>query len=233
MQIGTFRKNVMKTVNAKTAKAGLRRLASNTQRTNIFQTTVAVRTDMGRLLSALRPVVLGEQFTAAMEATASPAFGDLGASLVALAKLLKVKTPTSTKKAKLVGTRTLGLMELDQVTTEALGVAQGIFTGPVTLTVNKEITLPSTGEKVKRDVQEVDKEKEEAAEAGRITELQSLITKAVDLYWRLSLDIFKSAPAPMFAAKMDRLKAAYPSVQFETEPVKEAKPETAKEAVTA
>lgn len=217
MQIGTFRKNVAKTVGTKSAKAGLRLVAKNTQRTNIFHTAVALQTEVGHLFTALTPYLRGEQFSKTTEQAALPVFGDVGASLVSLARILKVKTPTSTKKSKLVGTRMPALLALATSVNEVARIAsEGVFKGPITKTEKKVITLPATGAKEEREVSVVDTEKESAAELARVEDLKPHVIHALDVYWRLSTDMFKTPPAPIFAEKMDRLKQEYPAIEFET-----------------
>ena len=57
--------------------------------------------------------------------------GDIGYDLTALARVLKVKLPSSTKKSKLVGTRGAALLQLDSLATDLLRqVEQSLFRHP-------------------------------------------------------------------------------------------------------
>lgn len=217
MQIGTFRKNVMKTVAVKAAKLGLRQVSKNTARTNVAHATVSLKTGTGRLMQALSKYVLGDAFSPTMQEAALPVFGDIGYALTILCRALKVKMPTATKKSKLTGTRTAALLHLDALATDLLAVVEvGTFGGPVTALTKKMVVLPNKGgEKEEREVVVIDADAEKAAEAARQEEMRGLLTNFVDTYWRLCYDIFKQAPEIALQNKFDRLKADHPEVEFD------------------
>ena len=72
--------------------------------------------------------------------------GDIGYDLTALARVLKVKMPSTTKKVKLVGTRGAAMLQLDSLTTDLLRqVEQGLFVSPKMTTVKKIVSMPQKG----------------------------------------------------------------------------------------
>jgi len=215
--IGTFRKNVLKTLNVKQAKNGLRLVSKNTVRTNIAHGVVSLTTDSGSLVQALTPYLLGAQFTPEMKADAAVAMGDVGYDLTLLCRLLKVKLPSSTKKLKLTGTRSAALLHLNSLAVDALRIMQtGVFAGPQMTKVTKDVVLPNKGGiKESREVDVIHTEAETAADTARQDSLKSLLTAMVDLYWRLSFDIFGLPPATLFGEKLSRLQAAHPDITFD------------------
>lgn len=215
--IGTFRKNVMKTLTPKQAKAGLRLVSKNTQRTNLLQASVNLVAHVGALLQSLTAYILGSQFTAEERQAAASHFGDIGYDLTVLARLLKIKLPSSTKKIKLSGTRTSGLLQLASLSSlllRVVGVAA--LSGPKTQTVTKDVVLPNKGGiKEPRQVEVVDVKAEQIEDEERQKRAAIYVTALVDVYWRLSYDIFQQPPAFLFADKLERLKAEHPDVTFD------------------
>lgn len=227
MQIATFRKNVMKTVNAKPVKMGLRQAAKNTARTNTVHATISLKTHTGQLLQTLSNYVLGLQMTQEMKDGAQVVLGDIGYDLTILCRVLKVKMPSATKKIKLSGTRTAALLALDGMATELLAIVErGTFAGPQMETVTKVVVLPNKqGAKEERQVSVVNAEAEAAAEAERQTAMRSLLSGAVDIFWRLSFDLYGKPPAMLFAGKFARLQQQYPGVEFDVTEEKQAENE--------
>jgi hypothetical protein len=228
MQIGAFRRVASKTLTTKSTKTALRNVSRNTQRTQIAQAAVALRGDTGRLIQNLNQYLLGLPFTAEQKDAAFNTLGDVAYDLVNLARVLKVKTPTSTKKSKLVGTRGAALLQFDGLTTDILRAAErGLFSSPKMTTVKKMVTNPSKGgAKEERDVQVVDVEQDKAAEAERQTEMKSFLTGAIDVFWRLCYDITGQVPSAILDAKFERIKAEFPSVDFTEAPKAEKATET-------
>jgi hypothetical protein len=215
--IGTFRKNVLKTLNAKSAKNGLRLASKNTVRTHVAHGAVSLATNSGQLVQSLTPYLLGAQFSPEMKADASTAMGDVGHDLTVLCRLLKVKLPSSTKKLKLTGTRSAAILHLNGLAVDILRVVQtGIFVGPVMTKVTKDVVLPNKGGiKESREVDVIDTEAEKTADTARQDQIKSLLTAMVDVYWRLSFDIFGLPPATLFGDKLARLQAAHPEITFD------------------
>lgn len=217
MQIGTFRKNVMKTVTPKPTKLGMRLVSRNTIRTNVARSTVALKRDTGRLLQVLSEYVLGAQFTQEMSDSALVVMGDIGYDLTILCRMLKVKMPSATKKSKLSGTRTAALLQLDGLTTQLLTIAEvGVFAGPVMTKTTKEVVIPSTGAKEQREVDVVDTEAENAAETERQSQMKAILSSIVDIYWRLNFEMFHQPPSVALAQKFLRIQQEYPQITFDT-----------------
>lgn len=218
MQIGTFRKNVMKTAFSKQAKLGMRVVSKSTQRTNIVHATVAMKAHTGHLIQALSQYMLGLQLTQEMKSASFTAMGDIGYDLTLLCRNLKVKMPASTKKSKLVGTRSAALLALDGLTTDLLALVEvGTFTGPKMVKVKKIVVLPNKGGiKEEREVSVVDAEAEGAMETDRQNKMKSLLSGVVDVYWRLSFEMFQHPPVTILADKFTRLQQAYPDIEFDT-----------------
>jgi hypothetical protein len=82
------------------------------------------------------------------------------------------------------------------------------------------------GAKEERDVEVVDAEADQAAEADRQNQMKSFLSGAIDVFWRLCFDMTGQAPVAVLEAKFTRMKAEYPAVTFDTE-------EKAEEAVPA
>lgn len=217
MQTGTFRKNVRKTIVTRPVKLALRGVAKDTTRTNLTLLATRLKTDTGNLLQALGPYVLGHQLTPDMRHDAFAVLGDIGADLIGISSILKVKFPASTKKTKLTGTRSAALLHLDSLTTDILSiVSSGAFNAPKMKSVKKVVVLPNKGgAKEERDVDVVDTEAEIQAELNRREELKKLVAEAIDTYFRFTHDTFGHPPAPVLQAKFDRLKEQYPDIEFD------------------
>ena len=112
MKIGEFRRNVSKVVFAKQIKETLRYTSRKTERAKVVKLCLDLGTGTGQLLESQEGYILGSKMTTDFKEVAGYNLGEVGASLVALSKILKIKTPTATKKKKLVGTRAAGLLKL-------------------------------------------------------------------------------------------------------------------------
>lgn len=233
MQIGTFRRNVGKTLGVKPIKLALRTVSKNTTRTLVAQGAVTLKGDTGRLLQVTAQYVLGLPMTQETKDEAFRVLGDVGADLAALSRVLKVKLPSATKKAKLVGTRAAALLQVDSLATDLVRQAsEGLFVSPKMTTVTRMVSMPQKGgAKEERTGEVVDSEAEAVAEAERQTQMKSFLTGAIDVYWRLCLEMTGQPPAAVLEAKILRLKAEHPTIAFDTE-TKKPKAKTA-EAVPA
>ncbi len=210
MQTSLYRKTVMKTVHPKRAKLGLKVIAKSTHKTNLAMATVGLNTELGVLMRELTPYILGLQLTPEMKANAYEAFGGVGYYLTILCRLLKVSTPAATKKARLTGTRTSALMQFNSLATDLLSLFGDVFTGPKMVPVEKLVVLPKLGGiKEVRTVLTLDKDAEVAAEAKRNDQMKGITAAAVDLYWRLSFDMFGKAPASIFDFNAAQLKTKF------------------------
>jgi len=231
MLIGTYRKNVMKTVAIKPAKLGLRVVSKNTLRTNLLHATVSLKAHTGRLMQSLSQYVLGLPMTQEMKDAAFKDMADISYDVMILCRALKLKMPASTKKIKLTGTRTAAILTLDSLTTDLLAeVETGIFNGPQMTRVTKDVVLPNKGGiKESREVDVVDVAAESEVEKKRQEQMRTLLAGIVDVYWRLSFDMFQTPPVALFEHKFNRMRQAFPSVEFDVAD----KPKTAQPVATA
>jgi hypothetical protein len=217
MQTGLYRKTVMKALSTKPAKLGLKLVAKSNARTNLALASVGMTTEIGLLLRSLTPYILGLQMTQSMTKEAMEPFGNIGYHLTILCRVLKISTPTASKKARLSGTRTAALMQLAGLSTDILKLFAENFEGPRMHEVERVIVLPKQGGKKElRVVRQVDTEADRKVEAERQTKLKHLVMAVVDIYWRLCFDIFKIPPAAIFeqnaAAVVKRMQVIKPKV---------------------
>jgi len=230
MTIGTFKRHVGKTLAVKVTKSALRNATKNSARVQIAQATVALKGNTGRLLEINTQYLLGMQATQEMKDESFVAMGEVGYDLIALARVLKVKLPSSTKKIKLTGTRSAALLMLDGLSTNLLRrVEQGLFVAPKTTMVKKLVTMPQTGKQEERNVDVVDADADVAAELERQNEMKSFLAGAIDVFWRLCFDLFGKAPEAVFVAKFERMQKDFPNVAFDTTT---EEPEAVEEAAT-
>jgi hypothetical protein len=223
ISIGLFRRNVLKTVFPKTAKSGLRYTSKNTQRTNVATLGLVLARNVGNLVAANADTILGLQATPENIAKTRSYMGDVAYAIVGLARLLKVKTPTSTKRKKLVGTRTAALLEISTLSTDILYyTGRGLFESPVTSTESKLVTIPGKTNadgsvlKEQRNVQVLNVVASASADAERDKQIASLLTLLIDLFWSLCYDLYKEAPAGVMSEKMASMAGEYPGVTFAT-----------------
>jgi hypothetical protein len=216
MTIGTFRRHVGRTLTPKATKLALRGVSKNTVRTHAAHGAVSLKTHTGQLLQATSQYLLGLQMTQEMKDNAAVALGDIGYDLTVIARVLKAKMPSSTKKVKLVGTRAAALLQLDSLATDLLHQAeQGLFAPPKMTTVKKMVNLPNKGgAKEERDVEVVDTEADTAVETERQTQMTSFLAGALDVYWRLCFDMTGKSPESVLAAKFERMQVEFPNVSF-------------------
>lgn len=217
MQIGTFRRNVAKTLTVKSTKMALKMVAKNTARTHLAQATVALKGHTGQLLQTMGQYVLGLPQTQEMKNQAFVVLGDVGFDLIAVARVLKVKLPSSTKKSKLVGTRGAALLQLDSLATDLLlQVEQSLFNAPTMSKVKKMVSMPQKGgAKEERTVNVVNQKAEQTVEATRQEAMKSFVAGAVDVYWRLCLDVTGQPPVDVLKAKITRMQKDYPAIAFD------------------
>jgi hypothetical protein len=226
MKIGMFRRVVAKTLIPKRIKIAMRTTSKNTVRTLLARSTVALKVHTGQLLQTTGAYVLGAQQTQEMKDHALLDLGNIAYDLTVMARTLKVKLPSSTKKIKLVGTRGAALLQLDSLATNLLHTVEGgLFDTPPMVTVKKMVPMPQKGGvKEEREVRVVDAEADEAAEATRQNQMRSFLSGAIDIYWRLCFDLLGEPPAGVLEAMATRLKADYPEEAPAPTPVAPAAP---------
>jgi len=218
MQIGTFRRNVAKTLPVKATKTALRMVSKNTVRTQVVRGAVGLKGHTGQLLQIMGQYLLGLPQTQEMKDHATATLGDIGYDLTAIARVLKVKLPSSTKKAKLVGTRGSAILQLDSLATDILRQAeQSLFVSPTMTTVKKMVPMPQKGgAKEERNVEVVDVAAEQAAEMERQNQIRSFLSGAIDVYWRLCFDLTGEPPVTVMDAKFARMKKDFPGITFDS-----------------
>lgn len=124
-----YRKNMMATLSVKPAKAGIRQNLRKQKTLNLGHALVGIGAEVGEVLKALGPFVSGaSQMTSELRAAARPEFGDVFYFTFLGAKMLKMKVPASTKRAKLKGvTITEALLHLNELGTEFVGDFKKIY----------------------------------------------------------------------------------------------------------
>lgn len=229
MDNATYRRSVFTTLSGKPAKAGLRRTASNTNRTHLLHATVGINTEIGELFTGLQAYIAGEQITNDMRTYALLEMGDAGYYMVVAAKVTKTKLPGSGKKVKLKGqTLTQALLKLLEHSTNMLDLLKKTFYGPVM----KEVPTVATTKKVRQkqpdgtfamvEVQVpagttfvVDPEATDKQEAERLVLYKAELEKFIELFWAVSYTLFNEPPATVFKANRAKLAARYPKGFFD------------------
>ena len=221
MDNATFRKNVFKTLSVKPAKLGLRNVAKNTNRTNIMHASIGIATEAMELVVGLGPYLLGSsKLTDTMKVNAFEEMGDLGYYLAVLAKSLKFKLPSSSKKVRLKGmTRSEAVLQLLEASSLIGDVAKKNFYGPVmkkrVIERVLDIKDAKSGAVVSQEthsteVDVVDPEATDAQILKRDERLRELLTeKFIPLYWALCYDMFEVPPANVFVGNIAKLAKRY------------------------
>jgi hypothetical protein len=213
MKFGTYRNVAMKSVNVRAAKNGLRLLAKSTPSTVECKAIVGLNLGLGLLVRVTTPYLLGDQLSNDVRAQSLDALADVGYNLVLLARTLKVKLPTSTKKVKLVGTVSLGILTLAGMAYRLLDYVDGVFIGPAMKSVEKEIVLPNEGGKKElRVVSVVDREQENADEKERQEQVKAMFTPIIDQYWKLVYSLTGQTPEAAFTISETALRMKSPEL---------------------
>lgn len=201
MDSNLYRRNVLATLSVKPAKAGLRRIASNTVRTNVSHAIVGFCGEVSELLVGMADYLLGVKKLTQIEGiNILEEMGDIGYYLVVGCKFAKVKVPGSGKKVKLVG-MTLGkaLMELNRLAADLQDLFhRNAYYGPKYLEDGKTVDVVAT----------------EALEAERLVKTQAILAEAVALYWPLCYELFAEPPATVFEANINKLTLRYGAGYF-------------------
>jgi len=130
MNSNQFKRNVMRTVSARMAKAGLHNATRKVVGTNVLHAIVGLNTEVGALLQSMQPFLLGNQMKPQWIEDAYTPFGGVSYYVMMLAKSLKLKIPGSGKKVKLVGmTKTEGLLALNNMSVDLLYHAMAVLQG--------------------------------------------------------------------------------------------------------
>jgi hypothetical protein len=230
----TFKKNVLKVVNFKASKKAAKQALMKSRHASIATVSLSVSNDVNDILEVSQSYLLGMQMRTEMKDKLKDGFGELGSSLVVLSRLLKERLPSSTKKAKLVGTRGAGILSMAVLAGSINKCASRmLFDPPPVKTVEKEVTIPSVdgaAHKEVRPVEVIDAEKFAERQEYYVEQIKKELEPLLDLYWRLCYNIFEQPPAYIFQHYMKGLQEAYPNVQFQIVPDTDTKePENVKE----
>lgn len=224
MDIATYRKNVFKTLSIKPAKAGLRYVSQNTLRTNVFHASVGLASEVMEVFGAISPYLLGSsRLSEQMKIEAFAEMGDLGYYMVVLAKCLKVKLPSSSKKVLLKGmTRSAALFELLRLSEGILDLSKKVLYGPENKMVDREIKVHAiglNGEKSTsmqtQSVAVIDPAATLSMYAVRYAKAAANLEAFVPLFWALCYDMFEVPPANVFVGNIAKLSERYGSGFFE------------------
>lgn len=121
MDTPVFKKNVFRTLSVKSAKYGLRNIASNTQSTNVVHGILGLNTEVGGLLQRLQPYLLGFQLNNDALQSAFEGLGGVLYFTVILAKTLSIKIPGSGKKVHLQDlTKTEAILRLNTLSSDLM-----------------------------------------------------------------------------------------------------------------
>jgi hypothetical protein len=238
-----YKKNVFKTLSIKPAKLGLKFVASNTVRTNVFHAGLGMFTEGGELVVGLAPYLLGaSKLTEPMKVNAFEEMGDLGYYLAVLCKSLKIKMPSSSKKVKLKGmTRSEAVLALFACTSEVGDLCKKVLYGPKTKMVEREKLIKSMnadgtiGESSKQMEQvsvpdyaaTVDLYNERHAKIKEIIE-----SRFIPLYWALAYDLFECPPANLFVGNIAKLSKRYGEGMFQLSEAEQRDTEEEMDAMT-
>lgn len=219
MENSIYKANVFKTLSVKPAKAGLRYVSRNTNRTNIMHAALGLVTEAGELVEGLTPYILGaERLSEKMKINAFEEMGDLGYYMMVLAKTLKIKLPTSSKKVRLKGmTRSAAILEILRLSSAMANLGKKVFYGPVMSEAEREKTVTNLGEdgkptgttKTMEKYEVVDDAKTVALYAERESKAVEYMNEFVPLYWALCYDMFEVPPSFVFVANIAKLSKRY------------------------
>lgn len=220
MDTSLYRRNVFKTLSIKPAKEGVKYAARNTARINMLHGAVGLATEAMELLEAVQNYVLIGRMTQDEREAAFDEMGDCGYYLIVLAKAVKAKVPGAGKKLKLVGTRTKALLDFVNYAQRILSAQKKVFYGTKT-----KVHLQFPERRV------LDAEAQAVVDAERVQVLRSLVEAAIDLFYRLSYDMFGVTPATVFDGNIAKLTPRYGAGFFEQEKALAEKDKPAEKAV--
>lgn len=223
METALYRRNVFKTLGVKPAKAGLRYASRNTARTNVLHAAVGLATEVGELIEVMENYLLIGRSTAEEKNLALEEMGDFAYYMMVMAKITKAKVPGSGKKLKLEGTRGAALLNLQRLIIGDKGVLdiakKAVFHGPVmTETMAPEKTRKIKGVDVviaAHAVAVMDVAAQAAADVLIMASMKAKIEAVIDLFYRLTFDMFGQPPAYVFAGNIAKLELRYGGGVFE------------------
>ena len=219
MENSVYKSNVFKALSIKPAKLGLKYVSRNTSRTNVMHACLGMVTEAGELIQGLTPYILGaSKLTDPMKVNAFEEMGDIGYYMMVLAKTLKIKLPTSSKKVRLKGmTRSAALLELLSLCVSMSNMSKKVFYGPVMTTATREKTITNLNpdgtvaglEKVNETYEVINAESTQALYAERDALVVGYMNELVPLYWALCFDMFEVPPSHVFVGNIAKLSKRY------------------------
>lgn len=144
MELAQYKRAVLKTLDVKPAKEGIRKIARKSATVNVAHTIVGLKTATGEFLEAMEPYLLGKQLNDSIRKDAAVKLGDVTYYLTALAKIVRVKMPSTRRKTPLKGkTLTKAILELDQTASKLLDEYKVSFIGDdINLEKVRELLTP-------------------------------------------------------------------------------------------
>jgi len=134
MKTALYKRKVLQTVDVKQTKAGLRHVARNTRRANVFKAVLGIATYTSNLILLHEHYLLEGRLDEGKKMASENTLEWIAYNLAIAAHNMKVKIPTSTKKIRHKGTKGSLLLEL-------LGDAQALLE-----TVSLELNVSGTKE---------------------------------------------------------------------------------------
>jgi hypothetical protein len=218
-----YKRNITKTLPVRSTKAALRHLARNNARSNTLYALINLKTATGKFLADMQPYLLGQAVDEAMKKQAFDSIGDVGQFLVAAAKVVGAKLPSSTKKSRLKDmTRGKAILTLDTYATELLAMENRVFNESLELPLPDVLKLaPEEQEAILKNARKANMEIIAKREEHIHQEMADILQKMIPLYWSLVYDMFSVSPSEVFKANMEKVAENYPEGFFQ-----EAKKET-------
>lgn len=234
----TYRRNVLKTLSVRPAKAGLRWTLRSTNRVNLMHAVHGLHSEVSEFIVGLTPVLLGQQLSEEHKINAFEELGDIGYYLTVLAKCLKVKLPGSGKKLTIkTGTRAERILELLALSSAMLDLTKKTFYGPkMQKAVKVETTFEIEGDvstKVETEVEYevLDEEATQMLWAQRENVIAGLVAGFASAYWPLVYDMFGVPPANVFVGNIAKLEKRYGKGYFTLAEAEERDTESELEAM--
>lgn len=228
MNNATFRKNVLKTLDPKTSKLGLRYVLKNAKRVNTLHMATGLASATGDFMSVLSPYLTGaQQLKDQMKLKAFMSLGNCAYHLMGLSKQVRYSPPGSGKKLKIKDmTRTEAVFKMNEVANNILALTRTeIFGGPV---MTSGVRKRKSGTVFKEtEVQVIDaKATDERWEHNYETQMQELLAEYSRLLWGVCFSTFEVPPANLFVAITAKLVKLYPAGDFDLSEVKQEEQET-------
>lgn len=144
MDTAAFKRNAFKTLDPKRVKEGVRASLRKKATVNLASSIAFAQEDASKLICELRPYVQGlVGITDEMRNKSRVTMGDLLRHTVNVAKILKVKVPSSQRKMKEIGTISAVLFDVERLSGELYEVYTDTLRGqPLNLDKAKIIVSP-------------------------------------------------------------------------------------------